>query len=173
MDYRLRPAIRAPLGSRVTNISFGPATGSPSTPEAQAGQRTVAQVLGEIVWLFTQSPVHKTLFISDLEWSVMPAILFEQFRIFYNNGQPAGLVLWAKVSDETELRLESVGAIRLRPDEWRSGDRLWLVEMVAPFGGQEEMLADCATVVFGGKPFKYQQTTAAGSEIVTHEAKAQ
>ncbi|MCG2842127.1 toxin-activating lysine-acyltransferase [Sandaracinobacter sp. RS1-74] len=158
--------------STASNIVFGPAKAS-ERANIQAGQRTVAQVLGEIVWLLTQSPVHKTLFISDLEWAIMPALLFEQFRIFYNNGQPAGLVLWASVSEQTELRLESGGPIRLRPDEWKSGDRLWLVEMVAPFGGQEEMLADCATVVFGGKPFKYQKTSTSGSEIAIHEAKPQ
>ena len=157
----------------MTTISIGPATVSPTASDAQGGQRTVAQVLGEIVWLFTQSPVHKTLFISDLEWCVMPAILLEQFRIFYRNGQPGGLVLWASVSGETEARLAAGGPARLRPDEWRSGDRLWLVEIVAPFGGQEEMLADCAAVVFGGKPFKYQRTSAAGTEIVTHEARVQ
>jgi cytolysin-activating lysine-acyltransferase len=151
-------------------ITLGPAAqGAVDT----GGQRTVSQVLGEIVWLFTQCPVHKTLFISDLEWSVMPALLFEQFRIFYGNGQPAGLVLWASVSDETDARLSADVPIRLRPDEWKSGNNLWLVEMVAPFGGQDEMLADCAIVVFGGKPFKYQRTTVAGPEIVTHEARAQ
>lgn len=154
-------------GPAITLGSAAPAAGD------STGQRTVSQVLGEIVWLFTQCPVHKTLFIADLEWSVMPALLFEQFRIFYANGQPAGLVLWASVSDETDQRLSAGGPIRLRPDEWKSGRNLWLVEMVAPFGGQDEMLADCATIVFGGKPFKYQRTTPAGTEIVTHEARSQ
>jgi cytolysin-activating lysine-acyltransferase len=42
---------------------------------AEAQPKTVAQVLGEITWLMTQSPRHKALALGDLEWLVMPAIL--------------------------------------------------------------------------------------------------
>ena len=45
--------------------------------------KTVAQVLGEITWLMTQSPRHKAVPLGDLEWLLMPAILLRQFRIFY------------------------------------------------------------------------------------------
>ncbi|MFN3727339.1 MAG: toxin-activating lysine-acyltransferase [Allosphingosinicella sp.] len=138
-------------------------------PEAQP-PKTVSHVLGEITWLLSQSPLHKSLFISDLEWMVMPAILLEQFRIFYGpNQQPAGLVLWGSVSDETEQRLID-HQIKLAPQEWQGGDNLWLIEMVAPFGGQEEMLADVAATIFQGKPFKYQKTGPDGRpEVVTHQ----
>lgn len=141
--------------------------GGVGSAAAGSPQRTVSQVLGEITWLLTQSPVHRMLFISDLEWAVMPALLLEQFRIFYAQDKPAALVLWASVSADTAERLRR-GQMKLRPDEWRSGDRLWLVEMVAPFGGQDEILADCARTVFGGKPFKYQRTGPDGAEIVEH-----
>lgn len=33
--------------------------------------KTISAVLGEIVWLMSQSPLHKQFFISDLEWFVM------------------------------------------------------------------------------------------------------
>lgn len=133
-------------------------------------QRTVAQVLGEIVWLFTQSPLHKTLFISDLEWAVMPAILLEQFRIFYGPSAPAAVALWASVSEETEARLEA-GAHKLRPDEWKGGDRLWLIELVAPFGAQEEVLRDLSDSVFEGRPFKFHHTTPEGRRgVATYPA---
>jgi cytolysin-activating lysine-acyltransferase len=131
--------------------------------------KTVSHVLGEITWLLSQSPLHKNLFISDLEWLVMPAVLLEQFRIFYGpTQQPAGLILWGQVSSETEQRLIS-HQIKLSPQEWKGGDNLWLIEMVAPFGGQEEMLADAAATIFAGRPFKYQHTGPNGPEVVTHE----
>ena len=44
--------------------------------------RTVAEALGQIVWLLSQSALHRELRIKDLEWSFMPAVLAEQFRIF-------------------------------------------------------------------------------------------
>lgn len=133
-----------------------------------ANPKTVSHVLGEITWLFSQSPLHKNLFISDLEWMVMPAILLEQFRIFYGpNQQPAGLILWGSVSDETEQRLIN-HQIKLAPHEWKGGDNLWLIEMVSPFGGQDEMLADMAATVFKGKSFKYHRTGPNGPEVVLH-----
>lgn len=132
----------------------------------QTGKKTVSQMLGEVTWLLTQSPPHKQLFIGDLEWFAMPAILLEQFRIFYSApDRPAGLALWARVSAETEKRLQA-GANKLRADEWKSGDRYWLIELIAPFGGQDEMLADLSKSVFENKPFKFHRLTDAGERRV-------
>jgi cytolysin-activating lysine-acyltransferase len=138
-------------------------------PAGMQPAKTVSQVLGEITWLLSQSPLHKYLFVADLEWFLMPALLLEQFRIFPGaNGQPAGLVLWGEISDETEQRLRA-NKVRLAPHEWKDGPNLWLIEMVAPFGGQDEMLADCAATIFQGKPFKYQLTGPAGVEVATYQ----
>ena len=140
-------------------------TNTPS-PAAQAQEpKTVSQMLGEIVWLMTQSPVHKQLFIGDLEWFAMPAILLEQFRTFYGPNAPAAVAFWAMVSEETEQRLEA-GAHKLRADEWKGGDRPWLIELVAPFGAQEEILADLSLSVFNGMPFKFHTVGDDGRRVV-------
>lgn len=110
-------------------------------------KRTVAQVMGEIVWLLSQSPQHKNFFISDLEWLVMTPILLNQFRIFYAPDRPIGVALWAYVNERVDERL-SGGNARLAPADWKSGDILWLVDIVAPYGGQEEMLKDLKVKVF-------------------------
>ncbi|WP_312124367.1 toxin-activating lysine-acyltransferase [Brevundimonas sp.] len=127
--------------------------------------KTVAQMLGEITWLMTQSPIHKQLFIGDLEWFAMPAILVEQFRIFYGPNSPAAVALWAMVSEDTEERLKA-GAHKLRADEWQGGDRPWLIELIAPFGAQDEILADLSKTVFGGKPFSFHTATPDGQRVV-------
>lgn len=133
--------------------------------DAAPAPKTVAQMLGEITWLMTQSPIHKQLFIGDLEWFAMPAILLEQFRIFYGPNSPAAVALWAMVSEETEERLKA-GAHKLRADEWQGGDRPWLIELIAPFGAQDEILADLSTSVFGGKPFSFHTATPDGQRVV-------
>lgn len=127
--------------------------------------KTVAQMLGEITWLMTQSPIHKQLFIGDLEWFAMPAILVEQFRIFYGPNSPAAVALWAMVSEDTEERLKA-GANKLRADEWQGGDRPWLIELIAPFGAQDEILADLSNTVFAGKPFSFHTATPDGQRVV-------
>jgi len=63
-----------------------------------------------------------------------------------------GMALWAMLSEEAEQKLNDMvmgnkGPVRLRPDEWRSGDRLWLIDLIAPFATPENkqaqiMLAD-------------------------------
>lgn len=120
--------------------------------EQTRAPKTVAQMLGEVVWLMSQSPAHKQLFIGDLEWFCMPAIVFEQFRIFYGPDAPAAVALWAHVSDDTHERLLT-GAVKLRPDEWRGGDNYWLIELIAPFGGHDEILGDLKVSVFSQKKF--------------------
>lgn len=59
--------------------------GSPSaaqTVSSAGAPKTVAEALGQAVWLLSQSPLHREMKLKDLEHSFMPAILNEQFRIF-------------------------------------------------------------------------------------------
>src|SRR4051812_9569847 len=69
----------------MTSVSPGP-TIQGATPQGAAqdggGPRTVAEAIGQIVWLLSQSAVHRELKIKALEWSFMPAVVAEQFRIF-------------------------------------------------------------------------------------------
>jgi len=49
--------------------SAGSAKASPFSHDAPEGAaKSVSQVFGEVVWLMSQSPLHKNFFISDLEW---------------------------------------------------------------------------------------------------------
>ena len=74
-------------------------------------KKTVADVLGQIVWLMTQSKEHRGLFLSDLEWAIMPPILSKQFKLYYHEGQPKGAVFWAMVDEETKERLDGTANI--------------------------------------------------------------
>ena len=136
-----------------------------SSPASPPQNKTVSQVLGEITWLLTQSPVHKQLFIGDLEWFVMPPLMLEQFRVFNGPQHPVAVALWATVSEETEQRLIA-GAHKLRVDEWKNGDRPWLIELIAPFGGQDEIMADFSAHIFPGRAFKYHCVNPQGQREV-------
>lgn len=61
-----------------------------------------------------------------------------------------------------------------RPDEWKSGDRLWLVDMVGPFATSdnkrtEVILADLVKNVFRGRKFKFHRTDPTTGKRVTVE----
>ncbi len=122
--------------------------GSPFQYAAPDGSaKTMSAVLGEIVWLMSQSQIHKSFFISDLEWFVMTPVILKQFRLFYDKEKPIGVVFWGTVSADVAARLAE-GTSKLRPQDWKSGDNLWVVEVIAPFGGAEEMVKDLKAAVF-------------------------
>lgn len=133
----------------------------------EAPQKTVGAALGEIAWLLSQSGAHRhSLFLGDLEWLVMPPLARGQYRLFYAEGKPIGVALWGFVSETVEQRLSAGG--RLGAHEWRSGDRVWLVELVAPFGQQEAMLEDLRSTALADRRFRFLRTNAQGRrETVT------
>jgi cytolysin-activating lysine-acyltransferase len=133
-------------------------------PSPEGAAKKVSEVLGEIVWLMSQSPLHKQFFISDLEWFVMTPVLLQQFRMFYDKDKPIGVVFWATVNEEVEQRL-AAGTSRLRPQDWKSGDRLWVVEAIAPFRGAEEMVKDLKAKVFKERKLNFIAVGAHGPKI--------
>jgi cytolysin-activating lysine-acyltransferase len=156
------PADAPPTASAAPQMqqSMSPA----ATQAAITRKPTVSHMLGEIVWIYSQSPTHKHFAIGDLEWMMMPALALalEQYRVFRGDKTPVGVALWAYLSDEAEKKLDQ-GTGRLRPDEWKSGDNLWLVDLIAPFATPdnkqvEAMLADLIKGPFQGKKFKFHQT---------------
>ncbi len=121
----------------------------------------------------TQSPLHRHFALADLEWMVMPPILLNQYRVFHDQGRPVGVALLAFLSEEAEAKL-SLSPPRLRPDEWKSGDRCWLVDLVAPASPAENKLA--AAMLSNSKKarlkrfsFKLHQTdTAKGNQMTVN-----
>jgi cytolysin-activating lysine-acyltransferase len=135
-------------------------------PVPEGAARTVSQVLGEIVWLMSQSNLHKSFFISDLEWFVMTPVILQQFRMFYDKDKPIGVVLWASVDAEVSARLAEGGG-KMRPQDWKSGNELWAVEVIAPFGGAEAMLKDLKDKVFPGREIKADVVRDGKKTVVT------
>ncbi|OQW59418.1 MAG: hypothetical protein A4S14_05475 [Proteobacteria bacterium SG_bin9] len=140
-----KPAGPAPAyGEAAIKVAFEEI--SAAQPEAAAKQnaatapKTVSQVLGEITWLMTQSPRHKSIPLGDLEWLMMPAILLKQFRIFYQGDRPVGVAVWAQADDIVAKRIDA-GDKRLTSAEWKCGTQMRIVDVVAPFGGEAEMRA--------------------------------
>lgn len=54
-----------------------------SRPVDPVAGKTVAEILGEIVWLMTQDPAGREMKVSEIEALVMPAILARRFHIKY------------------------------------------------------------------------------------------
>ncbi len=159
------PAKAATIAERpVQGLSKATGNDSPGVPQPPAAPgrtTTPISVFGDIVWLMGQSPAHKHFFISDLDWFAMPAIVLGQVCIFRSNGpngpndqRPIGAVMWAFVGLEVSDRLKA-GASRLRPQDWKSGEEPWIVHVIAPFGGAEQMVKDLKVRTFADRELRY------------------
>lgn len=134
---------------------------------AKLGGDKVA-VLGNAVWLLTQTPTHKHLFITDLEWLVLPAVALNQFRLWRRGTVPVAFATWAYLSDEAEARLKQ-GIRRIAPMDWKSGDNLWLMDLICPFGGQDEAMKELKEKAFKGKTVKTLQPAPGGEGMAVVE----
>jgi cytolysin-activating lysine-acyltransferase len=118
--------------------------------------------IGHAMWLMARSPMHRHLMITDMDWLVSPPIMLGQFRLWQSNGKPIGFASWAFMNDEAEDRITKKGIRRLMPTDWKCGEALWLIDFVAPFGGQEAMLKELREKSLPGQKMKMLQAAPGG-----------
>jgi cytolysin-activating lysine-acyltransferase len=127
-----KPVAANPAPDAASNAAPAPAPIGAGTAGAVA--ETQASVLGQMVWLLLQSPAHRHVFVSELEWRLLPPLTLGQARIFKKEKEPFAFVTWALASEGVEGRLRAMPG-KLTPAEWKSGARMVIVDVVAPFGG--------------------------------------
>ena len=123
------------------------------------------------VSLLMRSANYRHYTLGDLEWLVVPPLVTGQFAIAEVRtqpeapAQPVAVALWASVSPEVDRRLsENVAApIRLRPDEWRSGDILWVVDAVGDPRALPGLIKQLAETVFKDRPARCRQNDGSGN----------
>ena len=89
-------------------------------------------VYGKICWLWANSSLHKSWTAELQARMIIPAIETGQYELFEENGMPVSYCSWAWMSLEAEVRYV-LDSAWIPAEDWRSGDRLWLAELVAPF----------------------------------------
>ncbi|MDO8276510.1 MAG: toxin-activating lysine-acyltransferase [Burkholderiaceae bacterium] len=107
-------------------------------------------LLGPVTWLMMQQGATRHTLISDLEWRVMPALMFQQAKLYMRDEAPIAYASWALLSPETALRYRTAPH-QLTAADWKSGDEVWLVDLFTPFGGAHEVLSDLRQQVFPGQ----------------------
>jgi REP element-mobilizing transposase RayT len=119
------------------------------------------------------------VFFSDADYAAYMALLAEGCR-------SAGVAVWAyclmpnhvylifvpstpdgrrSALGEAEARLQEPNP-RLAPADWKSGDRLWLVSMMAPFGHAEMAVKELAETALKGQRFKMHRRRADGTASI-------
>jgi cytolysin-activating lysine-acyltransferase len=93
-----------------------------------------SQALGAAVWLWMHSASHRDVPLHTLNALLLPAIANRQFIIGYEHGRPVFYAAWAWFWGGAEPRHLQNPAISLPAPDWNSGERLWFLDWVAPFG---------------------------------------
>lgn len=110
-------------------------------------------ILGPALWLYARDPVRKYMFVADIDWALLPAIVLDQCRLYTKGGLPYAFVTWALVSDAVEARLRS-SEPKIAPHEWQSGPHLWVIDAVAPFGAVKDTLDELRQTLFPCRSMK-------------------
>lgn len=93
-----------------------------------------AEAIGSAVWLWMHSAVHREAPLHVLPAMLLPAIRRRQFAFATEAGKPVFYLSWAWFSEAAEARYVNNLPERMPEADWSSGDRLWLLDWVAPFG---------------------------------------
>lgn len=107
-------------------------------------------ILGPALWLYARDPIKKYMFLGDIDWAVLPPIVLDQCRLYTKSGLPYAFITWAFLNEALATRLR-LAQSKIAPHEWKSGEEVWIVDAVAPFGQLEETLKDLRENTFSGR----------------------
>ena len=135
---------QAAPAAAVTDIA-PPTEINPELAAKIAAVRThIRESFGKVVMAMMMLPRYRSQTLADLQHLVLEPLMRDRVAIAYPGGDKAGqladiagLAIWASVSEEVDAKIrEQVQAgtfpIRLKAEDWNSGDINWLLDVIAP-----------------------------------------
>ena len=135
---------QAAPAAAVTDIA-PPTEINPELAAKIAAVRThIRESFGKVVMAMMMLPRYRSQTLADLQHLVLEPLMRDRVAIAYPGGDKAGpladvagLAIWASVSEEIDTKIrEQVQAgtfpIRLKAEDWNSGDINWLLDVIAP-----------------------------------------
>lgn len=86
-----------------------------------------------LVALIPESPIHRAWGGWDVVRLFGPPLFRGQCFGFTRWGKPWGFFTWAGLTEEAE-RGYLARTRKLQPGDWAAGDRVWVIDAIAPFG---------------------------------------
>ncbi|MGN6776051.1 toxin-activating lysine-acyltransferase [Rhizobium sp.] len=102
--------------------------------------------VGQVVLAMSAAPRYRYQALSDISHLVVDPLIRDKIAIAHASAaddeqeaalSPAAVAIWASVSEEVDRKIrEQIQAkafpVRLRSDDWNSGNIVWLLDVVAP-----------------------------------------
>lgn len=119
-------------------------------PEAKAKiaeMRTrIQSAIGQIVVAMSAVPRYRHQSFADIQDLIIEPLIRDRIAIAAAKtddqtdalaGPLSGIAIWASVSDAVDLKIReqikgNAFPIKLKPEEWTSGDKAWLLDVIAP-----------------------------------------
>lgn len=104
----------------------------------------VRESFGKVVMAMMGLPRYRSQSVGDLQHLVLDPLIRDRVAIAYPSQKEkgelvdiSGLAIWASVSEDVDAKIrEQIKAgtwpVRLKPDEWTSGNINWLIDVIAP-----------------------------------------
>lgn len=104
----------------------------------------IRETFGKAVMAIMMLPRYRNQTLADLQHLVLEPLMRDRVAVAYPGGDKAGpladmagLAIWASVNEDADARIreqirEGIFPIRLKADDWNSGDINWLLDVVAP-----------------------------------------
>ena len=135
-DSETKPAVDA-AATPPTDIN-------PELAAKIAAVRThIRESFGKVAMAMMMLPRYRSQTLGDLQHLLLEPLMRDRVAIAYPGGEKAGaladmagLAIWASVSEEVDTKIrEQVQAgtfpIRLKAEDWNSGDINWLLDVIA------------------------------------------
>ena len=135
----------------------------PSAPQLRAVEVQFAIAFTRVISVLMKSNPYRTMPLNQVEGLVVPMIMTGQFAIMDAevNGQltPVAVAFWALVSPEVDQRLSdpSIAVPKLAPDEWRSGEITWLLDVVGHPDAAKQLIGQLNAGPFAGRDVKVRR----------------
>ena len=127
---------------------------STAAPEAKEKTQKITEeirqriqaAVGQVALAMIGVPRYRHAAIADLQQLVLEPLIRDRIAIAstkakheadLTGGTLAGIAIWASVSDEVDQKIREqikagVFPLRLKPDDWASGEKIWLFDVIAP-----------------------------------------
>lgn len=133
-----------------------------------------AEVLGSVAWLWMHSKSHRNFPLHTLPVLLLPAIKNRQFIVASEAGRPVFYLSWANLSLEAEQRYLANSPLLMPDADWNCGDRMWILDWVAPFGHTKVMSQILKQQLFANRWMRalYHRGNERGIQIRTFQGMA-
>ena len=102
--------------------------------------------LEKVLFILSLSDKHETWTIKDIQRLVIPPLKLNQYRIYADKEVPLCYASWAMLPEEAEEGYKNKTR-KIQPEDWNSGDNLWLIDVICPFGGTRTAMKRLGTLM--------------------------